>query len=84
MEKFTTYDYHNFIKVNRRLKNNKEFVLKWGSFNGYLLQYVSERLRDNDMVVLAAMGETPDAIRYASLRHQKDVNLISYAASRGF
>ena len=49
-----------------KIKDNKEIGLEVVSYNGYLLDYLSKRLRGEKDIVLMALRDTKDAIDYAS------------------
>ncbi len=70
-------EFEDFIKAHNYPCDNKEFMLLGVKFKsrGWLLQFASDRLKDDKEVVLAAVKSDKEAVKYASTRLQDDVDV---------
>lgn len=64
------------IFISSRLKNNKAFSLEIIKYDSNALKFLSDEMRDDETVVLAAVSKHPSSLEYASSRLKNSRSFI--------
>lgn len=69
--------------LDSSLLEDKKFIEKFILFDGSVLEYVSEDLKEDKAIVKKAFGSFKEALMYASPKVLKDIELLKYSISIG-
>lgn len=70
--------------LNKKVRNNYDFVLLAVQNNGLSINYVSDHLKNNLIIVLNAIYSNSESIRFVGKKFKEDLKIINYVLSRNY